>query len=249
MTLKVSIITAVFNRSDTIGHALQSVHSQSWKNIEHIVIDGGSTDGTVRIVESYRSKISVFISEPDKGIYDALNKGLSNATGDVVGFMHSDDYFFDSDVVHRIALAFSDDSVDGIYGDLEYVSKDNINSVVRRWKSGTYLPSKLARGWMPPHPTLYLRRTVFEKLGGFDTSYRIAADYEAILRYLALGKIRLAYIPEVLVKMRVGGESNRSLSRILLKSREDYRALHNNGVGGIGTLLLKNFSKITQFFK
>jgi glycosyltransferase involved in cell wall biosynthesis len=246
--LSISVITAVFNRADTIGQALDSVQTQTLANVEHVVIDGASTDGTVAVLESRRERISVLVSEKDAGIYDALNKGLGLATGDVVGLMHSDDFFADERVLEKVAAAFSDPNVDGVYGDLDYVAKDKSERIIRRWRSGPYDPTKLAWGWMPPHPTLYLRRSVIEKWGGFDTSFHIAADYDQMLRYLAKGRIRLAYIPEVLVKMRVGGESNRSLSRIVRKSREDYRALRRNGVGGVGTLAWKNLSKVGQFF-
>ena len=161
--------------------------------------------------------------------------------------MHSDDFFADERVLDRVAAAFEDPAVDGVYADLDYVAKDEPNRIIRRWHSGEYDPKKLARGWMPPHPTLYLRRSIIEQWGGFDTSFRIAADYDAMLRYLTKGQIRLTYIPEVLMKMRVGGESNRSLSHIIRKSREDYRALRKNGAGGLGALIWKNISKLGQF--
>ena len=242
------MITAVFNRVDTVGQALESVRAQRWGAVEHIVIDGSSTDGTLQVLESYRARLAVLVSERDSGIYDALNKGLARATGDVVGLMHSDDFYADDRVLERIALAFADPAVDGVYGDLDYVAKADPVRVIRRWRSGAYSRSRLAWGWMPPHPTLYLRRAVIERWGGFDTGFQVAADYDAMLRYLGRGGIRLAYVPEVLVKMRVGGESNRSLSRILRKSREDYRALRNNDVGGLGSLVWKNLSKLGQFF-
>jgi glycosyltransferase len=245
--LTISVITAVFNRVDTIGQALSSVQGQTGVRVQHIVIDGASSDGTLQVIEAQREQPAVLVSEPDRGIYDALNKGLALATGDVVGLMHSDDYFADERVLERVALAFADPAVDGVYGDLDYVAKDDTSRIIRRWRSGAYHPSRLARGWMPPHPTLYLRRSVIEQWGGFDTRFRIAADYDAMLRYLGQGQIRLAYLPEVLVKMRVGGESNRSLSRILRKSKEDYIALRRNGVGGVAALIWKNLSKLPQF--
>jgi glycosyltransferase len=246
--LKISVITASFNRVDTIAQALASVQGQTWKQVEHIVIDGASTDGTLAVIEAQRDRLAALLSEPDNGIYDALNKGFALSSGDVVGLMHSDDFYADERVLERVALAFADPAVDGVYGDLDYVAKADPPRIIRRWRSGTYQRSRLAYGWMPPHPTLFLRRAVIERWGGFDTSFRIAADYDAMLRYLARGNIRLAYIPEVLVKMRVGGESNRSLSRILRKSREDYAALRRNEVGGLGTLVWKNLSKLGQFF-
>ncbi|WP_374431271.1 glycosyltransferase family 2 protein [Ideonella dechloratans] len=247
--LKISVITAVFNRVQTIGQALSSVQTQTWPHVEHLVIDGASTDGTIDILEAQKNRISVLISEKDSGIYFALNKGLEHATGDVVGLMHSDDFFADNRVLEKVAAAFSDPMVDGVYADLDYVVKENPDKVIRHWHSGTYSRRKLALGWMPPHPTLFLRSSVIKQWGGYDTSFRIAADYDSILRYLGKGNIQLAYIPEVFVKMRVGGESNRSLSRIIRKSWEDYRALRQNGVGGLAALFWKNFSKVGQFFR
>ena len=249
MALTISVITAVFNRVDTIDHVLASIQAQTWTQIEHIVIDGVSTDGNLQVLETNRDRLAVLVREPDSGIYDALNKGLSLASGDIVGLMHSDDFYADERVLERVAETFADPAVDAVYGDLDYVAKDNPSRIIRRWRSGAYSRNKLAWGWMPPHPTLYLRRRVIDEWGVFDTRFRIAADYDAMLRYLAQGKIRLAYIPEVLVKMRVGGESNRSLSRILLKSREDYATLRRNGVGGIGALIWKNLSKLPQFLE
>lgn len=210
--------------------------------------DGGSTDGTVAVIQQLVNPSLSLISEPDKGIYDAINRGIARASGDVIGLMHSDDFFAHDRVLTMVSEAFSDPGVDGVYGDLQYVSADEPSRIIRHWRSGEYRSTKLRRGWMPPHPTLYLRREVFQRWGLYDTSFRIAADYDAMLRYLSKGGINLAYIPEVLVKMRVGGESNRSLTRIARKSREDLRALRRNGVGGLGVLALKNLSKINQFF-
>jgi glycosyltransferase len=246
--LKISVITAVRNRVATVGEALDSVHSQSWPDVEHVVIDGVSTDGTLELLETRRSEIAVLVSERDSGIYDALNKGLKLATGDVIGLMHSDDIYADEHVLADIAAAFADPDIDAAYGDLDYVSQTDTTRVIRHWRSGEYSPRRLAQGWMPPHPTLYLRRHVIERWGGFDASFRIAADYDAILRYFGRGRIRSAYVPRVLVKMRVGGESNRSVGRMVRKSREDYAALRRNDIGGLVTLARKNLSKIGQFF-
>jgi len=248
--VKISVITAVYNRSDTIAEAVKSVHRQTYQNVEHVVIDGASSDGTLAILENLAHELNDFIlvSEPDKGIYDALNKGISRATGDIVGMMHSDDFFADEMVLESVAAAFADPAIDAVYGNLDYVAKDNTSRILRHWSSGEYRSSLLSRGWMPPHPTLYLRRSVIERWGGFDTNFRIAADYDVILRYFGQGRIRAAYIPRVLVKMRMGGESNRSLSRIWLKTTEDYTALRRNGVGGFRALLCKNLGKISQFF-
>jgi glycosyltransferase involved in cell wall biosynthesis len=245
----ISVITAVKNRHKTVGQALDSLLSQSYSAVESIVIDGASTDGTLAVLEFYRSRLSLLISEPDQGIYEALNKGIEHATGDVVGFLHADDVFENSDVLAKMADAFQDPSVDAVYGDLVYVRHDDICQVIRYWKSGLYDAEALSCGWMPPHPTFYVRRSVYERLGGFDTSYRIAADYDMVLRFLAAGKIHAVYIPEVLVRMRTGGISNRSFKTIIRKSHEDIKVLRQNGLGGVFTLLQKNLRKVRQFWQ
>ncbi len=246
--MKISVITAVYNNRESIRDALESVLSQVHVDVELVVIDGGSTDGTLEIIREYSSQIDVFVSEPDDGIYDALNKGIARANGEVVGFLHSDDLFADVYVLSRMKNALSNPLVDAVYGDLVYVDKC-AREIIRVWKAGNFTRTRIGWGWMPPHPTLYVRRSVYERLGGFDMEYRIAGDYENILRLLGRGGVRCAYIPEVLVKMRVGGASNRSLRNILRKSGEDYRALRANGIGGLGALLWKNISKVPQFFR
>lgn len=246
--MQISVVTAVFNRARTIRDAMTSVQLQSYCHVEHVIQDGGSNDGTLEEIAVRSNGATRLVSERDDGIYDAINRGISRASGDIIGLMHSDDFFADHRVLENVAARFADPKVDGVYGDLQYVSATDPTKVVRHWTSGEYDPSRLARGWMPPHPTLYLRREVFDRLGLYDTSFSIAADYDAMLRYLVKGGIKLAYLPEVMVKMRLGGESNRSLERIIRKSREDYRAIRRNGVGGIGTLAAKNFGKIGQFF-
>ncbi len=244
--MKISVITAVWNNCETVAQALESILAQTYTNVEMIVIDGASTDGTREVLERYRDKLAVLVSERDAGIYDALNKGIARATGDVIGFLHADDLLADSTVLARIAGAFSA-SVDGVYGDLLYVRKQNPTQTVRYWRSRPFTPDLCGKGWMPAHPTLYLRRAVYQRHGQFDTSYRIAADYDFMLRILKAGT-RVVYLPAVLVKMRVGGVSNRSLGNLLRKSREDLRALQQNRVGGMWTLLRKNLSKLPQFF-
>lgn len=246
---KISVVTAVYNRHKTVGQALDSVFSQSYPMVESIVIDGASTDGTLAVLEPYRSRLGVLISEHDQGIYDALNKGIKHASGDVVGFLHADDVFENSEVLAKVAASFQDPTVDAVYGDLVYVRHDDIGKVIRYWRSGLYDDGALARGWMPPHPTFYVRRSVYERLGGFDTRYRIAADYDSVLRFLAIGKVRTIYIPEVLVRMRAGGISNRSVSMVIRKSLEDFEILRRNKVGGVVSLLQKNFRKLNQFWK
>lgn len=246
--MKISVVTAVYNRADTVGAAMASVQAQTHDAVEHVVQDGGSKDGTIDIVRAKANEQTVVVSERDHGIYDAINRGIANASGDVIGLMHSDDFFAGDRVLEQVAKALADPAIDGVYGDLQYVASDDPARVIRHWKSGEYTPAKLRQGWMPPHPTLYLRREVFDAHGLYDTSLQIAADYDAMLRYLVKGQVRLAYIPQVLVKMRVGGESNRSLERIIRKSREDLTAIRRNGVGGAGVLIQKNLRKVGQFF-
>lgn len=243
----ISIVTAVYNRHGTLASAFGSIAAQSYQNIEHLVQDGGSTDGSLDVIATWAHSRMRVVSERDQGIYDALNRGIGRATGDVIGFLHSDDILAHDGVLAQVAKVLAHPKIDGVYGDLDYVAAHDTNRIIRRWRSGAYDPGRLRWGWMPPHPTLFLRRRVYEQLGGYDTSFRIAADYEAMLRYLIRGRISLGYIPDVMVKMRVGGESNGSLGRILTKSREDLEAIRRHGVGGLETLAAKNLRKITQF--
>lgn len=246
--MKISVITATFNCAGTVRDALVSVASQRYGSVEHVIIDGASTDGTWDAIRTHGLDRLVAISEPDRGIYDALNKGIARSSGDVIGFLHADDIFAGPDVLNWVAETFADPSVDAVYGDLQYVRSDDTQRVVRYWRSEPFAPALLARGWMPPHPTLYLRRAVYERLGGFDTSYRIAADYEFILRLFSMPTLHSVYIPHVMVRMRIGGLSNRSLRHIMRKSAEDWRALRRHRIGGLGTLMWKNLGKLGQFF-
>lgn len=252
--MKFSIITISYNPGRLLKDTIDSVLAQDWPNIEYIIIDGGSTDGTVDMIKSYDGSISKYISEPDKGIYDALNKGIALATGDIIGLLHADDLFADSSVLSSVASVMNESGSDAVYGDLVYVSRDNTDRVIRYWQSGPFSPARLKFGWMPPHTALYVTREVYEKArlaNGqyFDTSFRIASDYDFMMRVLAKLKIYPAYLPRVLVKMRVGGASNRSIGNLIRKSREDYRAMRRNNIGGFGTLLAKNFRKLPQFLQ
>jgi len=246
MSLQVSVITAVKNRASTLGACLRSVQSQTWRGIEHIVIDGGSTDGTLGVLASARAHLAKLICEPDSGVYYALNKGIREASGDIVGVMHADDEFASDHTVERVARAFEDPAVQAVYGDLVYVRRDDPSHIVRYWRAGHYTREHLAHGWMPPHPTFYVRSDIYRRFGAFDTRYKIAADYENMLRILWGGGVHAAYIPEVLVRMRTGGMSNQFMN-LFLKSREDYAALRENGIGGMQALLLKNVTKLPQF--
>lgn len=249
--IRISIITATWNCADTVVDCLASVASQDYPEREHVVIDGASRDNTLAVLEAHRAQLAVLVSEPDKGIYDALNKGIAQASGDVVGFLHADDIYAGPEVLSRIAAAFeANPELDAVYGDLQYVRKDDTSHVVRYWKSTPFSATRLRRGWMPPHPTLYVRRSCYDRIGGFDTSYRIAADYDSILKFFTQRDFQTQYLPTVFVKMRLGGASNRTLKAIFKKSREDWRALRRSGAGIVRAmiaLVCKNLSKIGQF--
>ena len=245
--MKISIVTVAYNSAATIGDTLDSVAVQTHPDVEHIVIDGASTDDTLRVVEQRGRHVARVVSEPDRGIYDAMNKGLALASGELVGFLNADDLLAAPQTIDEIARAARDAEADAVYGDLVYVHVERLQQIVRYWSSGAYAPSRLRYGWMPPHPTLYVRRQRLAALGGFDTRLRIAADYDLVLRLLADTNLRVTYLPRVLVHMRLGGASNRSLNAMWNKSREDLAALRRSGVGGLGTLLCKNLRKLPQF--
>jgi len=246
--IKVSILTVVFNNVINIEQCIKSVLGQTYKNLEYIVIDGKSSDGTLDVIKKYEHGISKWISEPDHGVYDAINKGIRMATGDVIGILHSDDFYASDKVIEKMAEAFTRYDVQSVYGDLVYVSKDG-SRLIRYWRAGEYQEGMIKWGWMPPHPTFFVKKEVYQKYGCFNTSLRIAADYEMVLRLLAKQKITTCYIPEVLIKMRVGGISNGSIKGLVRKTVEDYRALRINGLNlAILTVLSKNLSKIPQFF-
>lgn len=250
--MTVSIITACCNSVITLSDTLSSIRSQQGLTFESILIDGGSTDGTLALIEAEHAKpdtpLSRWISEPDQGIYDALNKGIALSQGEILGFLHADDVFAHPTVLKQVSECFEDPVILACYGDLEYVWRDDPTRVLRHWRAGRFTPARLHWGWMPPHPTLYVRRSWYEAHGGFDTRYQIAADYDLILRlFSGLSESQVVYLPEVLVRMRTGGASNRSLRNILRKSTEDYQALRSNRVGGFGALAWKNLSKLGQF--
>ncbi len=250
MNPTISIITVVKNNKEFVEDAINSVLTQSYPYIEYIVVDGGSTDSTLDIIKKYDAKISKWISESDSGIYDALNKGINLSTGDIIGFLHSDDIFADDKVIEKIADRFTLANVDAVYSDLVYVSKRNINKIIRYWKAGKFSENSLKYGWMPPHPTLFIRRSLYEKFGLFDTGLKIASDYDMVLRLLKNSPGSVFYIDDVLIKMRLGGRSNRSLKNIFRKSSEDYRALKKNNFSFPAfTLFLKNIRKLNQFLK
>ena len=244
--MKISIITITFNSAKTIQRALESVQSQTYADIEHIIVDGASTDGTKELIETYAKKHQNvrWKSEKDSGIYNALNKGIGMATGDVIGFLHSDDVFFSPDSIGQIAAALEREKVDVVYGDLQYCKGPK---VVRRWKSNDFNPCALKYGWMPPHPTVYVRREVYQQVGEYDEWFRISADYDMMLRIFTAG-YKTYYIPQVLVCMEVGGASNKNTQARLSKTQEDRVVLKKNQVGaGYLTVACKQLRKIKQF--
>jgi glycosyltransferase len=243
----ISVITVCFNSAATIVDTLRSVAAQTHAEVEHIVVDGASSDDTLRLVRTHGAHVATLISEPDLGIYDAMNKGLAAATGEFVGFLNADDLFASPRSLQLLAEALAADDADMAYGDLVYVRADDTGVVVRLWRSGRFGRSRLRFGWMPPHPTFYARRSLLVQHGGFNILLRIAADYDLMLRCLCASGQRVSYVPEVLVRMRLGGASNRSLKALWRKSREDLGALRHSGVGGVGSLLCKNLRKLPQF--
>ncbi|HYF31975.1 MAG TPA: glycosyltransferase family 2 protein [Chitinophagaceae bacterium] len=245
---KISIITATYNSATTISDTLDCVAKQDYANVEHIIVDGKSSDDTLQIVHNY-PHVAKVVSEKDKGIYDAMNKGLKLATGDIIGILNSDDIYVDGQVLSKVARAFEQD-IDACYADLKYVSDKDLDKVVRYWKAGRFNNRSFLMGWMPPHPTFFVKREVYDKVGYFDTSLRSAADYELLLRVFVKHRFNIAYIPEVLVKMRTGGMSNASLKNRLRANKEDRLAWKKNGLKPyFFTLYLKPIRKIFQYIQ
>ena len=249
--MRISIISSCYNSELTITETLNSIELQTYDDIELIIVDGNSKDNTLNIIQNFKEKFLniKIISENDNGVYDALNKGIELASGDIIGFLHSDDIFKSNTVLSDIVLIFKNNDVDGVYGDLQYVKSTDINNVIRNWKSRKFYPEMIKNAWMPPHPTLFLRKEVYEKHGYFDTSYKIAADYEFILRIFKDQFLKFEYLPKTITTMRLGGISNGSLRNIALKVKEDYRAMRKHKVGNIFTLARKTLSKLDQYFK
>ena len=245
--MKVSVITTVLNGADTLPDAFESLWAQDYPDIEHVVIDGGSTDGTVEFVNAHRDRVGYFSSEPDNGLYDAFNKGIQAASGDLVGFLHADDLFASPTIISELVSALQTHKATMVYGDLNYVDRTNPDRIIRHWRSGAFSRRRLGWGWMPPHPTLFVDRLHFLEVGLFDTSYRIAGDYDHMLRLLLHEGTRPAYLEKVVTLMRVGGVSNRSLNNLRRKSSEDYRIIKRQLGGGAFTLLAKNLRKVPQF--
>lgn len=247
--MKFSLITATYNREDTIARSIESIKSQSYSKIQHIVIDGKSTDNSESIIRPLLNDSDIFISESDSGIYDALNKGLKLASGEIVGFLHSDDLYFDKFVIERVAKAFLDTSIDVVYGDAEFFESGNIDTIKRYYKSDKLSVKNLAWGKMPAHPAIFIKRSIYEKIGIFNTSFKIAGDYELLCRLALYPNLKSKYIPEVFVKMQLGGISTRGIKSTILLNKEIYRAIRRNNIyTNIFMLLSKYPFKIMQYF-
>lgn len=247
--MKISIITPCFNSEKTIRDTIRSILGQTFKDIEYIIVDGKSTDNTLDVVGEYCDKINRIISEKDKGIYDAMNKGVKISTGDIVGILNSDDVYNNEEVLFEVHNTFINMNVDSVYGDLDFVDYENIEKIVRRWRCSDFTPGSFLKGWHPPHPTFFVKREVYEKFGYFDTDLNVSADFELMLRFLERNRISTHYIPKTLVKMRVGGESTSSIKKIVLGNCNCMIAFGKNGFRvPLHYPLLRLIPKLLQFW-
>ena len=250
--MKVSIITVTYNSESTLNDCITSVRTQNYNDIEHIIIDGASTDGTLSLLNSKNKQFSTVISEPDEGIYDAMNKGIDIAKGDIVGFLNSDDFYFDNEVIRKVMKKFENDpKLDACYSDLIYVNPFNTSKTIRYIKSCVFKSGLFSKGWCPPHPTFFVRRSIYESFGKFDLSFHLASDFDLMMRFLEIKKIKSHYIPEVLVKMRMGGVTNKNLKNIWKQNIEILNSFNKNGlaVNITNFFLNKIISRLVQFVK
>ena len=247
--LKVSIITISYNSAKTLDETIKSVLEQSYDDLEYIIIDGQSADTTVEIIKSYGDRISTYVSEKDDGIYDAMNKGVSLAKGDIIGFINSDDKLNSEDCIWEIVKVFQVNDCDVVYGDKIYTDSKNTSKVIRYWKAGEYDRSNFEKGWMPPHLSTYIRKELYDKYGKFRTDFKIAADYELLFRFMYKHNANSKYLPKVIARMRAGGISNKSIKNILISNYEVYKSWRVNGFSVSPLIVVrKPFSKITQLF-
>ena len=249
--MKISIITATFNRGHFIESCVLSILRQDIKDLELIIIDGLSTDSTFEKLRPLikKNKNIKFYSETDSGIYDALNKGIDKANGEIIGFLHSDDVFYNSEVLKKIICKFKNHDIDGLYGNLEYVEKIDTNKVVRFWESCAFNNNLLRKGWAPPHPTLFLKSNIYKKHGKFDLKFKISADYDFMLRIFKDDSLKFEYVPRVITRMRTGGVSNKNIKNFFIRPFEEFKPIRKIKIERVGTLLRKNTSKIKQFYK
>ena len=248
--MKLSVVTACLNARETIAEAVKSVQGQTYADLEHIVIDGGSDDGTLDILEQYRGGIATLISERDRGLYFAMNKGINAATGDYLGFLNSDDVYHHAHALQAVAEALSGSDVDAAHADLVYVKRDDPNRVVRYWHSKAYTPGMFEAGWHPAHPTLFVRTELLKEMGGFNTRYRYHADFDLMVRLFIERKITSAYIPEILVRMRTGGQSTRSLRNIYSGNRESWEIARRFNISQSPLWIARKLGyRVAQFFR
>ena len=249
--MKISIITVTFNSVSVINDCLTSVRSQKYEDIEHIIIDGSSTDGTLSLLESKRDQFATLISENDTGIYDAMNKGIQKSTGDIIGFLNADDFYTNNEVISKVVSTFKKDKLlEACYGDLIYVDQLDTSKVIRYWKSSKFESGYFSKGWCPPHPTFFVKSSVYKKLGNFNLKYSIASDVELMMRFLEIKKINFRYIPETWIKMRMGGISNKSLKNIIILNKEILSALktHDLPKNYLIFFINKIILRLKQFF-
>jgi glycosyltransferase involved in cell wall biosynthesis len=246
--MKVSVVTVCYNSESTILDTLNSVSAQNYPDIEHVIIDGLSKDTTLEIIRNHSRPVNVLISESDSGIYEAMNKGIGNAAGDVIVFLNADDFFAGPSVIRDVVSLFNESGADAVYGDLVYVQPANTNKIIRKWIAGPYMPGSFGYGWMPPHPTFFAKRRLFDHFGCFDLRLKTAADYELMLRLIHKNNIRLAYLNQILVRMRTGGASNASFRNRVNANKEDKMAWEFNGLPSPMLLrILKPLRKLTQY--
>ncbi|MDP3123160.1 MAG: glycosyltransferase family 2 protein [Thiobacillus sp.] len=246
--MKISVITVCFNAMNTIADALASVETQTHADIEHIVVDGASTDGTLDVIKRHGKRVARLVSEPDQGIYDAMNKGLLLATGEIIGFLNADDVYADAGVLERVSAIMEAEKLDALFGDAEFVSPTRPDRSVRRYRSERFCPERIAWGWMPAHPALFLRQQVYQRFGSFRTDYRIAGDFELVARMFHGGTLCYRHVPEVLVRMRTGGVSTGGWRNTILLNREVLRACRENGIPtSLPKILSKYPAKLLEF--
>lgn len=247
--MKITIITPTYNSANTIIHCVSSVDNQTYPDIEHIIIDGGSKDNTLELIDSQQNRVKKMISEPDNGIYDAMNKGIKIATGDIIGILNSDDFFCDNFVIEKIVAAFREKNIDALYGDVKFVNPSITAKIVRYYSSKTFIPKKFKYGFMPAHPSFYVKKEFFEKLGYYKDDYEIAADFELLIRFLFVNKLRSGYLEMPFVSMRPGGVSNKSLNSTFILNKEIIRACRENGIKtNLFFVYSKYFIKVFELF-
>ncbi len=248
--MKLSVVTVCLNAHAHIAEAVESVHGQTHPDVEHIVVDGGSDDGTLDVLEKYRNRIATLISERDQGLYFAMNKGIEAATGEYLGFLNSDDVYHHQGVLEAIANALAGGQFEAAHADLVYVRRDDPSRVVRYWSSKSYVPGMFEEGWHPAHPTLFVKTELLRAMGGFNTRYRFHADFDLMVRLFADRGVKSVYIPEVLVRMRTGGQSTRSPSNIYRGNRESWEIARRFGIARTPLWVARKLGyRVVQYFK